>query len=113
MWSRRSRARSRSGPWPHTRRCQWHGKETRMPDGGYRQGAGALQMRWLLAAVVVSVLSGCMVGQDYQRPVLPAPAVFRGAAETTAPPAPTSLGDLHWFDIFQDEQLQTLIRTAL
>jgi outer membrane protein, multidrug efflux system len=71
-----------------------------MPDHGYRQGARALQMRWLLAAVVVSVLSGCMVGPDYQRPVLPAPAVFRGAAETTAPPAPTSLGDLHWFDIF-------------
>jgi len=84
-----------------------------MPDHGYRQGARALQMRWLLAAVVVSELSGCMVGPDYQRPVLPAPAVFRGAAETTAPPAPTSLGDLHWFDIFQDEQLQTLIRTAL
>jgi len=84
-----------------------------MPDHGYRQGARALQMRWLLAAVVVSELSGCMVGPDYQRPVLPAPAAFRGAAETTAPPVPTSLGDLHWFDIFQDEQLQTLIRTAL
>src|SRR2546426_2962315 len=113
MWSRRSRARSRSGPWPHTRRCQWHGKETRMPDHGYRQGARALQMRWLLAAVVVSVLSGCMVGPDYQRPALPTPAVFRGAAEVTAPPDTTSLGDLHWFDIFKDERLQTLIRTAL
>src|SRR6266850_2225654 len=113
MWSRRSRARSRSGPWPHTRRCQWHGKETRMPDHGYRQGARALQMRWLLAAVVVSVLSGCMVGPDYQRPALPAPAVFRGAAEVTTPPDTTALGDLHWFDIFKDERLQTLIRTAL
>src|SRR5712691_142468 len=113
MWSRRSRARSRSGPWPHTRRCQWHGKETRMPDHGYRQGARALQMRWLLAAVVVSVLSGCMVGPEYQRPALPTPAVFRGAAEVTTPPDTTALGDLHWFDIFKDEQLQALIRTAL
>jgi len=84
-----------------------------MPDHGYRQGARALQMRWLLAAVVVSVLSGCMVGPDYQRPALPTPAVFRGAAEVTTPPDTTALGDLHWFDIFQDEQLQALIRTAL
>jgi len=70
-------------------------------------------MRWLLAAVVVSVLSGCMVGPDYQRPALPTPAVFRGAAEVTTPPDTTALGDLHWFDIFKDEQLQALIRTAL
>jgi outer membrane protein, multidrug efflux system len=62
---------------------------------------------------VVSVLSGCMVGPDYQRPALPTPAVFRGAAEVTTPPDTTALGDLHWFDIFKDEQLQTLIQTAL
>jgi outer membrane protein, multidrug efflux system len=54
-----------------------------------------------------------MVGPDYQRPALPAPAVFRGAVEVTTPPDPTSLGDLHWFDIFKDAQLQALIRTAL
>src|SRR2546422_3068202 len=113
MWSRRSRARSRSGPWPHTRRCQWHGKETRMPDHGYRQGARAIQTRWLLAAVVVSVLSGCMVGPDYQRPALPSPAVFRGTPDPAVPPDPTSLGDLQWFEVFQDEQLHALIQTAL
>jgi multidrug efflux system outer membrane protein len=67
----------------------------------------------MLAAVVVSVLSGCMVGPDYQRPALPAPAVFRGTAEPAAPPEPTSLGDLRWFEIFQDAQLQALIQTAL
>src|SRR6266404_9111339 len=113
MWSRRSRARSRSGPWPHTRRCQWHGKEQQMPNQGCMQRIRALQTRWMMAAVVVSVLSGCMVGPDYQRPALPTPAVFRGAAEVTAPPDTTALGDLHWFDIFKDERLQTLIRTAL
>src|SRR6266404_620111 len=113
MWSRRSRARSRSGNWPHTRRCQWHGKEQQMPNQGCMQRIRALQTRWMMAAVVVSVLSGCMVGPDYQRPALPAPAVFRGAAEVTAPPDTTALGDLHWFDIFKDERLQTLIRTAL
>jgi outer membrane protein, multidrug efflux system len=67
----------------------------------------------MLAAVVVTMLSGCMVGPDYQRPALPSPAVFRGAAEATVPSDPTSLGDLQWFEIFKDEQLQALIRTAL
>ena len=84
-----------------------------MPDRGCMQGARTIQTRWMIAAVVVSVLGGCMVGPDYQRPVLPSPAVFRGTADPAAPPDPTSLGDLQWFEVFQDEQLQGLIRTAL
>src|SRR5881397_1002685 len=113
MWWRRSRERRRSGSWLHTRRCRWHGKENKMPDRGWRQGARTIQRRWMLAAVVVSVLSGCMVGPDYQRPGLPSPAVFRGTPEPAAPPDPTSLGDLRWFEVFQDAQLQALLRTAL
>src|SRR2546426_1064732 len=84
-----------------------------MPDRRCRQGGRAVQTRWMLAAVVVSVLSGCRAGPDYERPGLPSPAVFRGTAEPAAPPDPTSLGDLRWFEVFQDEQLQALIRTAL
>src|SRR5437773_8148285 len=113
MWWRRSRERRRRGSWLHTRRCRWHGKENKMPDRGWRQGTRAVQTRWMLAAVVVSVLSSCMVGPDYQRPGLPSPAVFRGTPDPAAPPDPTSLGDLQWFEVFQDEQLQALIRTAL
>jgi len=67
----------------------------------------------MLTAVVVSVLSGCMVGPDYQRPALPSPAVFRDTAAPAAPPDPTSLGDLQWFEVFKDDQLQALIQTAL
>jgi len=67
----------------------------------------------MLAAVVVSVLSGCMVGPDYQRPALPSPAVFRDTAAPAAPPDPTSLGDLQWFEVFKDDQLQALIQAAL
>src|SRR5262245_24170386 len=113
MWWRRWRERRRSGSWLHKRRCRWHGKEKKMPDRGRMQGARAIQARWMLAAVVVSVLSGCMVGPDYQRPALPSPAVFRGTADAAVPPDPTSLGDLRWFEIFQDAQLQALIQTAL
>jgi multidrug efflux system outer membrane protein len=39
--------------------------------------------------------------------------VFRGTADPTAAPDPNSLGDLKWFDLFKDSQLQELIRTAL
>src|SRR3989441_3110819 len=113
MWWRSSRELIRSGNWPDTRRCRWHGKEKQMPNQGDMQGARALQTRWMMAAVVVSVLSGCMVGPDYQRPALPSPAVFRGTADPAAPPDPTSLGGLRWFEIFQDAQLQALIQTAL
>ena len=84
-----------------------------MPNRGRRQGARTIQTRWMLAAVVVSVLSGCMVGPDYQRPVLPPPAVFRDTADPAVPPDPTSLGDLQWFEVFKDDQLQALIQTAL
>ncbi len=84
-----------------------------MPDRRCMQGARALQTRWMIAVVVVSVLGGCMVGPDYQRPALPSPAVFRGTAEPTVPPAPMSLGDLQWFEVFKDDQLQALLRTAL
>ena len=84
-----------------------------MPDRGCRQGARAVQLRLLIAAVMLSVLSGCKVGPDYQRPALPSPEVFRGTADPAVPPDPTSLGDLQWFEVFKDEQLQALIRTAL
>jgi multidrug efflux system outer membrane protein len=65
------------------------------------------------AAVAMAVLAGCTRGPDYQRPTLPLPAQYRDAE----PPAPgreaMSLADLQWFQLFQDEALQALIRTAL
>src|SRR4030095_47748 len=87
--------------------------EKKMPDRRRMQGARTVQTRWMMAAVVVSVLSGCMVGPDYQRPALPSPPVFRDPAAPAAPPDPTSLGDLQWFEVFKDDQLQALIQTAL
>jgi multidrug efflux system outer membrane protein len=65
------------------------------------------------------ILSGCMVGPHYQRPVVTAPPVYRDAAPASAPPvhvpenASTSLGDLKWSEVFKDEQLKTLIAEAL
>jgi multidrug efflux system outer membrane protein len=65
------------------------------------------------AAVALTVLAGCMLGPDYQRPKLPIPAEHPDAD----PPVPgreaMSLADLEWFQLFQDEALQALIHTAL
>ena len=57
-------------------------------------------------------LAGCAVGPNYQRPAVPAPSSFR-AAEGPASSGLTSLGDLKWFEVFKDEKLQELERTAL
>jgi NodT family efflux transporter outer membrane factor (OMF) lipoprotein len=51
-----------------------------------------------------------MVGPDYKRPQLTPPAQFRAA---TGDPQAASLSDTKWFDLFQDEQLTNLVKTAL
>ena len=53
-----------------------------------------------------------MVGPDYQRPPVTTPDVFRASPTPKAPDA-KSIADLKWFEVFSDEQLQELIRTAL
>jgi multidrug efflux system outer membrane protein len=52
------------------------------------------------------------VGPDYHRPEVPVPASFRGATPEAFQQL-QSFGDLEWWTVFQDEQLQALIRTAL
>src|SRR6201988_871093 len=82
----------------------------------------------LLLAIVG--LTGCAVGPNYRRPTVDVPVTYRGAtpgssaapnvesdqAKPQRPPAGPSvqsLGDEKWWDVFQDPELQTLIRTAL
>jgi len=58
--------------------------------------------------------SACTVGPNYKRPVAQLPEAYRSAAPTGALAADQpSLGDQKWWEVFQDEQLQELIRTAL
>jgi len=68
-----------------------------------------------LAVLTVSaLLAGCKVGPNYKRPAVQTPAAFR---DPTANPQlqaqAASLADLPWWQVFQDPQLQELIRTAL
>src|SRR5215475_2420431 len=65
------------------------------------------------AAVAMTVLAGCMLGPDYQRPTLPLPAQYRDAEPQAPGQAALSLADLQWFQLFQDDVLQVLIHTAL
>jgi outer membrane protein, multidrug efflux system len=70
-----------------------------------------MNKRLILIAVIVSLLSACMTGPKYRKPEVKSPAVFR--ADPAATPDPSSLADLKWFEVFKDERLQELIRTAL
>src|SRR5271165_961180 len=88
-----------------------------------------------LATIVmlISLATGCTVGPNYKRPSVDVPGGFRGAAPSQASPsskeqkedqsatavsqppqsATQSIGDEKWWEVFQDPQLQELIRTAL
>lgn len=67
-----------------------------------------MQKMVALVATVIALLTGCMFGPDYQRPAVPVPAQHRDAEPLTS-----SLADMAWFALFQDEHLQALIRIAL
>jgi multidrug efflux system outer membrane protein len=60
------------------------------------------------------LLGGCTVGPNYKRPNYSAPAVYRGADEAAVTSAAkTSLGDEKWSEVYQEPELQELIRKAL
>jgi multidrug efflux system outer membrane protein len=66
--------------------------------------------RNLLALCLAVALAGCKVGPNYHRPDLKVPPKFYGGPPT---PPPDSIGDLAWFNLFQDEVLRRLIHDAL
>ena len=66
----------------------------------------------ILAGCILAV--GCAVGPNYHRPTVQTPATFRDTNAGTPVDAQTSsYADLPWWQVFQDPQLQELIRTAL
>jgi multidrug efflux system outer membrane protein len=60
-------------------------------------------------SLLIILIAGCKVGPDYRRPPINAPMAFRGDPTGLT----NSLGDMPWWQLFQDETLQTLIRVAL
>jgi NodT family efflux transporter outer membrane factor (OMF) lipoprotein len=73
--------------------------------------------RLVLVAVAIAAAAGCTMGPNYDRPPVVIPPAYRdvAAAAGVAPPAidARSLADLPWFDIFKDDALTGLVKTAL
>jgi len=71
-------------------------------------------MKYSLSAIIIAtgLLGSCAVGPNYVRPMVAVPQTFRAPDPLPASQA-ASLADLKWFEIFKDEQLQQLTRTAL
>src|SRR5437870_9537759 len=82
-------------------------------------------LSFLALLLTATGLIGCAVGPNYKRPTVNVPVTYRGAtADSSASPeskteqvkteqATASLGDEKWWQVFQDRELQGLIRTAL
>jgi outer membrane protein, multidrug efflux system len=69
---------------------------------------------WLVTALLCVVITGCKVGPNYHRPAVQVPTTFRDlSASSQAQAQVASYADLPWWQVFQDSQLQDLIRTAL
>jgi multidrug efflux system outer membrane protein len=64
--------------------------------------------RLLPLLVLVTLLSACTLTPDYERPELDVPEDYVATV-----PVGESIANLDWWDLFRDEQLQLLIRTAL
>jgi multidrug efflux system outer membrane protein len=65
----------------------------------------------LMAALIL--LTGCTLGPNYKRPKVDAPQVYRGVDQLAGSQNGPSVGNEKWWSVFQDQQLQALIRTAL
>jgi len=59
------------------------------------------------------LLASCTVGPKYKRPPVTVPGDYRGLAPDAPPQTAPSIGDQKWWDVFQDSQLQALIKEAL
>src|SRR5215470_4918701 len=66
-----------------------------------------------LTAIAALLLTGCTVGPKYKRPAVTVPDTYRGLAPEAVPQSSASLADEKWWSVFQDAQLQALIREAL
>ncbi len=68
--------------------------------------------RWFIA-IVLTPMTGCTVGPNYKRPPVNAPDAYRALAPDAAPQTTASIADEKWWTIFEDQQLQALIRKAI
>ena len=67
-----------------------------------------IHISFVLAATTLA--ASCTLGKNYQRPDVQTPSTYRGAS---GQPSAASLADLQWFELFRDDALISLVKTAL
>jgi multidrug efflux system outer membrane protein len=71
-------------------------------------------MRKLASLLILAIACGCAVGPKYRKPAVNVPPSYRGVTpEEAAEGEARSLADEKWWEVFQDEQLKELVKTAL
>ena len=71
-----------------------------------------MKHRAIAVLMAMGLLTGCTLGPNYQRPAVAVPRSFH-APEALPTAEAASLADLKWWQVFRDQELQRLIRTAL
>ena len=66
--------------------------------------------RALLAVSLALATTSCLMGPDYQRPVVPTPAQYRDAPPTQDT---ATIADLPWWNVFKDSELLNLLGEAV
>jgi multidrug efflux system outer membrane protein len=60
--------------------------------------------------LALAATASCTLGKNYARPDVQTPSTYRGA---WGQPSAASLADLQWFELFRDDTLVGLVKTAL
>src|ERR1700704_666676 len=73
-----------------------------------------MRSRHSLFVIALLLLTGCTLGPKYKRPTVAVPDTYRGLVpDAGSQSAAASFGEEKWWNVFQDPQLQALIREAL
>jgi len=59
------------------------------------------------------LMAGCSIGPKYQKPNIDIPVNYRGASSSVEQGNIASIADQQWWEVFQDKELQDLIKIAL
>lgn len=73
-----------------------------------------MKRQLFVSALIIAMFGNLAMGQKkvYQPPSVQTPTVYR-AEDATSQPGTQSFGDVKWFEVFKDEQLLVLLRTAI
>src|SRR3984893_1026001 len=71
-----------------------------------------MKLQAIVILIAMGFLSSCTLGPNYHRPTVQVPQAFH-APEPLADAQAASFADLKWWEVFRDDELQSLIRKAL